>query len=207
MPVFLSGHAMLLMVDNYDSFTFNIVQYLLELGEEVAVVRNDELDLDAIRRLAPGRIVISPGPCTPAEAGISMPLITAFAGSVPILGVCLGHQCIAAALGGRVVRARRVMHGKTSIIEHSRSGVFTGLPSPYRVTRYHSLVVDPNTLPHDLEPTAWVVDDANAGREIMGIQHKCWPLHGVQFHPESIMSEHGHALLQNFLQIPEATWI
>jgi anthranilate synthase component 2 len=197
----------LLMVDNYDSFTFNIVQYLLELGQEVKVVRNDELDLEAIRRLTPGRIVISPGPCTPREAGISVPLINAFAERVPILGICLGHQCIAAALSGNVIRARQVMHGKTSTIEHSGRGVFAGLPNPYQVTRYHSLVIDPTRLPDDLEMTAWVAGDESVSREIMGVQHKSWPLHGVQFHPESIMSEHGHALLQNFLHIPEAIWI
>lgn len=195
------------MVDNYDSFTFNIVQYLLELGQEVKVVRNDELDLEAIRRLTPGRIVISPGPCTPREAGISVPLINAFAERVPILGICLGHQCIAAALSGNVIRARQVMHGKTSTIEHSGRGVFAGLPNPYQVTRYHSLVIDPTRLPDDLEMTAWVAGDESVSREIMGVQHKSWPLHGVQFHPESIMSEHGHALLQNFLHIPEAIWI
>lgn len=197
---------MLLMVDNYDSFTFNVVQYLLELGEEVMVVRNDELDLKAVRQLAPGRIVISPGPCTPAEAGISVPLITAFAESVPILGVCLGHQCIATALGGRVLRAREVMHGKTSIIEHIGGGVFADLPRFYRVARYHSLVVDPTTLPGDLQVTAWAADEMGE-REIMAIQHTSWPLYGVQFHPESIMSEHGHTLFQNFLHIPEAKWI
>lgn len=198
---------MLLMVDNYDSFTFNIVQYFLELGEEVKVVRNDELNLEAVRRLAPGRIVISPGPCTPTEAGISVPMIAALAAQVPILGICLGHQCIAAALQGKVVRARQVMHGKTSAVEHSGQGLFTGLPSPYQVTRYHSLVVDPDTLPDSLEITAWVKDEGDQKREIMGVQHKIWPLHGVQFHPESIMSEHGHALFQNFLHIPEARWI
>lgn len=198
---------MLLMVDNYDSFTFNVVQYLLELGEEVMVVRNDELDLEVVRQLAPGRIVISPGPCTPAEAGISVPLITAFAESVPILGVCLGHQCIATALGGRVVRAKEVMHGKTSAIEHTGAGVFAGLPRFYQVARYHSLVVDPATLPDDLEVAAWVADEVGQEREIMAIQHASWPLYGVQFHPESIMSEHGHTLFQNFLHIPEAKWI
>lgn len=198
---------MLLMVDNYDSFTFNVVQYLGELGEEVMVVRNDELDLESIRQLAPKRIVISPGPCTPAEAGISVPLIAAFGERVPILGICLGHQCIAAALGGRIVRAAHVMHGKISYIEHTGQNLFAGLPSPYRVVRYHSLVVDSTALPGDLEVTAWAAVDEHAEGEIMGMQHKSWPLHGVQFHPESIMSEHGHALFQNFLQIPEAQWI
>lgn len=197
---------MLLMVDNYDSFTYNIVRYLVELGEEVVVRRNDELDVDSIRRLAPSRIVISPGPCTPAEAGISVRLIREYAACVPVLGICLGHQCIATALGGQVVRAAQVMHGKTSMIEHVGVGLFRGLPNPYKVTRYHSLVADPASLPAELTVTAWVQGSREESFEIMGVQHRHWPLHGVQFHPESIMSEHGHALLQNFLKIPEATW-
>lgn len=197
---------MLLMVDNYDSFTYNIVRYLQELGETVAVRRNDDLDMETIRRLAPGRVVISPGPCTPADAGICVPLIREYAAQVPILGICLGHQCIAAAVGGNVVRARRVMHGKMSMIEHIGTGLFSGLPSPYQVTRYHSLLVDPDTLPAELTTTAWVAGGEGRSLEIMAMQHRRWPMHGVQFHPESIMSEHGHALLQNFLHIPEATW-
>ncbi len=197
---------MLLMVDNYDSFTYNIVRYLVELGEDVEVRRNDELDVDVIRKLAPSRIVISPGPCTPAEAGVSVPLIREFAAFVPVLGICLGHQCIATAFGGKVVRAPRVMHGKTSMIEHVGAGLFQGLPSPYKVARYHSLVADPASLPTELTVTAWVQGTQEDSFEIMGVQHRHWPLHGVQFHPESIMSEHGHALLQNFLKIPEATW-
>lgn len=197
---------MLLMVDNYDSFTYNIVRYLVELGENVEVRRNDELDVDVIRKLAPSRIVISPGPCTPAEAGVSVPLIREFAAFVPVLGICLGHQCIATAFGGKVVRARRVMHGKTSMIEHVGAGLFRGLPSPYKVARYHSLVADPASLPTELTVTAWVQGTQKDSIEIMGVQHRHWPLCGVQFHPESIMSEHGHALLKNFLKIPEATW-
>ncbi|MBC6903976.1 aminodeoxychorismate/anthranilate synthase component II [Saccharophagus sp. K07] len=197
---------MLLMVDNYDSFTYNIVQYLRELGADVEVVLNDQLDLAAIEKLAPQRIVISPGPCSPDEAGISVPLIRAFGGRVPILGICLGHQCIGAAFGGKVVRANRVMHGKTSLIEHAGKGLFQGLPNPLRATRYHSLVVDHESLPQELEITAKSADPGDDRRYIMGLQHKHLPIHGVQFHPESILSECGHALLQNFLNLPEASW-
>lgn len=187
---------MLLMIDNYDSFTYNLVQYFGELGESVVVRRNDEIDLGEVERLAPERIVISPGPCTPNEAGISVPLIKRFAGRVPILGVCLGHQAIGQAFGGRIVHAKQLMHGKTSAIHHSDKGVFRGLPNPFTATRYHSLVIERETLPECLEITAWTEDD-----EIMGVRHKTLPVEGVQFHPESILTEHGHDLLRNFLEM------
>ena len=186
---------MLLMIDNYDSFTWNLVQYFGELGEQVRTVRNDAITLDEVAALAPARIVISPGPCTPAEAGISLPLIERFAGRVPILGVCLGHQAIGAAFGGRVVRAKQVMHGKTSLIRHNGVGVFRGLPDPFTAIRYHSLALECETLPGCLEVTAWTDDG-----EIMGLRHRELPVQGVQFHPESILTEHGHALLRNFLE-------
>ena len=186
---------MLLMIDNYDSFTYNLVQYLGELGQEVKVVRNDELTLDEIERLGPQRIVLSPGPCTPNEAGVSLELIRRFAGRVPILGVCLGHQAIGQALGGRIVHAKALMHGKVSEIHHSGRGVFRGLPTPFRATRYHSLAIERASCPPELEITAWT-DDA----EIMGVRHRTLAIEGVQFHPESILTEHGHALLANFLQ-------
>ena len=187
---------MLLMIDNYDSFTFNLVQYFGELGEEVLVKRNDEISVADIEKLAPHRIVISPGPCSPAEAGISVPAIEKFAGKVPILGVCLGHQSIGQAFGGRIVHAKTLMHGKTSPMTHTGKGVFAGLPSPYRITRYHSLAIQRETCPDCLEITAWTDDG-----EIMGVRHKALPVEGVQFHPESIMTEHGHALLRNFLNV------
>lgn len=185
---------MLLMIDNYDSFTYNLVQYFGELGEDVRTFRNDEITLDRIAELKPDHICISPGPCTPHEAGISVPLLQRFAGTIPILGVCLGHQSIGAAFGGKVVRAKQVMHGKTSAIAHTGVGVFKGLPSPYTVIRYHSLAIDRASLPDCLEVTAWTDDG-----EIMGVRHKQFDIQGVQFHPESILSEHGHALLKNFL--------
>ncbi len=186
---------MLLMIDNYDSFTYNLVQYFGELGEEVRTFRNDEITLEQIAALQPDRICISPGPCTPHEAGISVPLLQHFAGQLPILGVCLGHQSIGAAFGGTVVRAKQVMHGKTSLIAHTGVGVFHGLPSPYTVTRYHSLAIERASLPACLEVTAWTDDG-----EIMGVRHKTFDIQGVQFHPESILSEHGHALLRNFIE-------
>ncbi|HQY47933.1 MAG TPA: aminodeoxychorismate/anthranilate synthase component II [Usitatibacteraceae bacterium] len=185
---------MLLMIDNYDSFTYNLVQYLGELGEEVRVVRNDEVTVDDIARLAPARIVISPGPCTPNEAGVSLPAIGRFAGKIPILGVCLGHQAIGQAFGGRIVHAKTLMHGKVSPIHHAGKGVFRGLPSPYDATRYHSLAIERETCPAVLEITAWTDDG-----EIMGVRHRTLAVEGVQFHPESILTEHGHALLRNFL--------
>lgn len=185
---------MLLLIDNYDSFTWNLYQYFCELGEEVLVKRNDEIGLDDIERLAPEKLVISPGPCTPTEAGISLAAINHFAGQLPILGVCLGHQAIAQAFGATIVRAEQVMHGKTSAISHNGSGVFRGLNNPLTVTRYHSLLVDPATLPDSFEVTAWTDK-----QEIMGIRHRSLDLEGVQFHPESILSEQGHALLENFL--------
>ncbi|MHB8255165.1 MAG: anthranilate synthase component II [Acidiferrobacter sp.] len=187
---------MILMIDNYDSFTYNLVQYLGELGQDVRVVRNDQIQLDEIERMSPEKIVISPGPCTPNEAGISLDLVIRFGEHIPILGVCLGHQSIGQAFGGRVVRANRVMHGKTSAIEHTGLGVFKGLPNGFIATRYHSLVVAKEDLPECLEVTAVSRDDG----EIMGLRHKWWPVEGVQFHPESILSEHGHALLENFLK-------
>jgi len=185
---------MLLMIDNYDSFTYNLVQYLGELGEEVQVFRNDEITLDAVGKLGPARIVISPGPCTPNEAGISVPLIREFAGRIPILGVCLGHQAIGQALGGRIVHAKQLMHGKTSAIHHDARGVFKGLPDGFTATRYHSLVIERASLPACLEVSAWTDDG-----EIMGVRHKELTVEGVQFHPESILTEHGHRLLGNFL--------
>jgi anthranilate synthase component 2 len=186
---------MLLMIDNYDSFTYNLVQYFGELGEEVRVVRNDAIDIKGIAALVPARIVISPGPCTPNEAGISVPLIRAFAGKLPILGVCLGHQAIGQAFGASIVHAGRVMHGKTSSIIHAGKGVFAGLPSPFLATRYHSLAIARASLPDCLEITAESEDG-----EIMGVRHRQFALEGVQFHPESILTEHGHALLKNFLR-------
>ena len=191
--------AMLLMIDNYDSFTFNLVQYLGELGQEVEVVRNDELTVDAIAALQPSHIVISPGPCTPNEAGVSLQVLAELAGRVPIFGVCLGHQSIGQAFGGRVVRAGRIMHGKTSMIHHEGRGVFRGLPNPFEATRYHSLVVERDTLPDCLEVTAWTVDEDGRRDEIMGLRHRSLDVEGVQFHPESILTQHGHAMLGNFL--------
>ncbi len=190
---------MILMIDNYDSFTYNIVQYLLELGADVDVRRNDEVNLDDIAQLNPEKIVISPGPCTPNEAGISMACIERFGGTIPILGICLGHQSIGQVFGGQVVRAREVMNGKTSVIHHNQGGVFSELAQPLTATRYHSLVVDRQNLPDCLEITAWTEKDGQVD-EIMGLRHRELAVEGVQFHPESILSEHGHALLQNFLQ-------
>ncbi|MCX7178064.1 MAG: aminodeoxychorismate/anthranilate synthase component II [Proteobacteria bacterium] len=186
---------MLLMIDNYDSFTYNLVQYFGELGEEVRVYRNDAITLKEIAAMAPARIVISPGPCSPDEAGISVATIKEFAGRIPILGVCLGHQSIGAAFGGAIVHARQLMHGKTSAVHHGGAGVFRGLPNPLRVTRYHSLAIARATLPECLEVTAWTDD-----QEIMGVRHKTLAVEGVQFHPESILSERGHDLLDNFLK-------
>ncbi|MFM5431115.1 aminodeoxychorismate synthase component II [Aeromonas veronii] len=190
---------MLLLIDNYDSFTWNLVQYFGALGQDVVVKRNDELTLDAIAQLSPRFLVISPGPCTPNEAGISLDAISHFAGKLPILGVCLGHQSLAQAFGARVVRARQVMHGKTSLIRHRNEGAFKGLNNPLRVTRYHSLVVERDTLPDCFEITAWSEHADGSFDEIMGLRHKTLPVEGVQFHPESILSEQGHQLLANFL--------
>jgi len=191
---------MLLMIDNYDSFTWNLVQYLQALGAEVRVERNDALTVDAIEKLAPERIVISPGPCTPNEAGVSLDVIERLGATTPILGVCLGHQGIGQAYGGRVIRAQRIMHGKTSAIRHEGRGVFAGLPDGYEATRYHSLVVEQSSLPDCLEVTAWTEHDDGSREEIMGLRHRTHPVEGVQFHPESILTEHGHALLKNFLE-------
>lgn len=190
---------MLLMIDNYDSFTYNIVQYLGELGADVRVYRNDAISIAEIEALNPDQIVISPGPCTPSEAGISVPVIKHFAGRVPLLGICLGHQGIGQAFGGDVIRAKKVMHGKLSPIHHADKGVFRGLSNPFTATRYHSLVIDSKTLPECLEITAWTEDEAGNMDEIMGVRHRTLAVEGVQFHPESILSEHGHQLLKNFL--------
>ena len=191
---------MLLMIDNYDSFTYNVVQYLGELKADVKVVRNDEITVDEIADLAPEKIVISPGPCTPNEAGISVATIERFAGEVPILGICLGHQSIGQAFGGKVVRAREVMHGKTSPIYHNNNGVFRGLPNPFEATRYHSLVVERESLPDCLEVTAWTQTEDGEIDEIMGFRHRELAVEGVQFHPESILTENGHDMLENFLK-------
>ena len=190
---------MLLMIDNYDSFTYNLVQYLGELGADVAVHRNDEITIDEIKALKPERIVISPGPCTPDRAGISMQAIETFAGVVPILGVCLGHQCIGQVFGGKIIHAKEIMHGKTSLIYHKAGHVFTGLSNPYTATRYHSLVIEKESLPDCLEITAWTETTSGEIDEIMGVRHKTMNVEGVQFHPESILTEHGHELLNNFL--------
>jgi anthranilate synthase component II len=187
---------MLLMIDNYDSFTYNLVQYFSELGEEVKVLRNDEIGIEEIANLKPDRICISPGPCSPAEAGISVATIQRYAGQIPILGVCLGHQAIGEAFGGQIIRAQKVMHGKTDNIAHTSQGVFKNLPNPFKVTRYHSLAIDRNSIPDCLEVTATSSDG-----EIMGVRHRTLAVEGVQFHPESILSEQGHALLKNFLEI------
>ncbi|MCB1670169.1 MAG: aminodeoxychorismate/anthranilate synthase component II [Gammaproteobacteria bacterium] len=192
---------MLLMIDNYDSFTYNVVQYLGELGADVQVYRNDAITVPEIRELSPEQIVISPGPCTPNEAGISVEVIRQFAGIVPLLGICLGHQSIGQAFGGRIIRARQVMHGKLSRIHHSGKGVFEGIVSPFTATRYHSLVIDRESLPDCLEITAWTEDEQGGLDEIMGVRHRELAVEGVQFHPESILSEHGHRLLENFLNI------
>ncbi len=191
---------MLLMLDNYDSFTFNLVQYLQTLGAEVRVERNDALTVDEIEKLAPQRIVISPGPRTPNDAGVSMDLIERLGPTIPILGVCLGHQAMGQVYGGDVIRAGKIMHGKTSRIRHEGKGVFAGLPDAYEATRYHSLVVDKTTLPDCLEVTAWTENDDGSMEEIMGLRHRDYPVQGVQFHPESILTQHGHALLKNFLE-------
>ncbi len=191
---------MLLMIDNYDSFTYNVVQYLQELGEDVEVRRNDEVSVTDIEEISPDRIVISPGPCTPDEAGVSMSVVEAFAGRTPIFGICLGHQSIGQVYGGQVVKARQVMHGKTSLIHHRGTGLFSGIASPFTATRYHSLVVDKDSLPDSLDITAWTETEDGSVDEIMGLTHSETGVSGVQFHPESILTEYGHDLLLNFLQ-------
>ncbi len=191
---------MILMIDNYDSFTYNLVQYFGELGADVKVVRNDEITIEEIAALAPEKIVISPGPCTPNEAGVSVETIKTFAGKIPLLGVCLGHQGIGQAMGGKVIRAPFVMHGKTSQVYHKNTGVFTGLKNPFQATRYHSLVIEKESLPDCLEITAWTQNEDGSMAEIMGVKHKTLAVEGVQFHPESILTEHGHDMLRNFLE-------
>lgn len=188
------------MVDNYDSFTYNLVQYLGELGADIIVVRNDQVTVGDIAKMAPDKIVISPGPCTPKEAGISVATILEFAGKIPILGVCLGHQSIGHAFGGNIIRAKSIMHGKTSPVYHHNVGVFKGLSNPFTATRYHSLVIEQATLPECLEVTAWTQDASGGIDEIMGVRHKTLDIEGVQFHPESILTEHGHKMLKNFLE-------
>ncbi len=197
---------MLLMIDNYDSFTYNLVQYLGELGEDVRVYRNDEVELDEIKSLDPDRIVISPGPCTPDQAGISIDAIKTFAGHIPILGVCLGHQSIGQAFGGKIIHAREVMHGKTSLIYHADLGVFKGLTNPLTATRYHSLVIDRASLPDCLEITAWTCHEDGSIDEIMGVRHRDLDVQGVQFHPESILTQHGHDLLRHFINRRQAEY-
>ncbi|GAA0401498.1 aminodeoxychorismate/anthranilate synthase component II [Cocleimonas flava] len=192
---------MILMIDNYDSFTYNLVQYLGELGAEVVVKRNDQITIEEIEALAPERIMISPGPCTPTEAGISLAVIEHFKGKLPIFGVCLGHQSIGQQFGGNIIRAKEIMHGKTSDIYHKGTGIFKGLPNPFKATRYHSLVIEKETLPDSLEVIAWTQDDNGELDEIMGVRHKELAIEGVQFHPESILTEHGHDMLQNFLNM------
>ena len=195
---------MLLMIDNYDSFTYNVVQYFTELGADVRVYRNDEITIEEIEALNPERLVISPGPCTPNEAGVSMAAIRHFAGKIPILGICLGHQSIGQVFGGEIVRAGQVMHGKTSDIHHASLGVFSDIPNPYKATRYHSLVIDKHNLPECLEITAWTENPDGNMEEIMDVRHKTLAIEGVQFHPESILTEYGHKLLDNFLKTPLA---
>ncbi len=190
---------MILMIDNYDSFTYNVVQYLGELGAEVEVYRNDDITVNDVKSLKPTKIVISPGPCTPNEAGISMDIVKELGAEIPILGICLGHQSIGQAMGGTIIAAQKVMHGKTSMIYHKSTGVFTDLPNPFQATRYHSLVIEKDSLPDCLEITAWT-EEIGGNHEIMGIRHKCYPIEGVQFHPESIKTPDGHALLNNFIR-------
>ncbi len=192
---------MLLMIDNYDSFTYNLVQYFAELGADVQVYRNDQISLEEIEKMAPERLVISPGPCTPNKAGVSVAAIEHFAGKLPILGVCLGHQSIGQAFGGKVVHAREIMHGKTSMVYHKDAGVFRGLENPFEATRYHSLVIEQASLPECLEVTAWTENEKGELDEIMGVRHKEFAIEGVQFHPESILTQHGHDMLKNFLEI------
>ena len=191
---------MILMIDNYDSFTYNVVQYLAELKADVKVYRNDEITIAEIEKLAPEKIVISPGPCTPNEAGVSVECINAFGGKIPILGICLGHQSIGQVFGGKIIRAKQVMHGKTSMIHHDNTGVFKDLSNPFEATRYHSLVIEQSSMPDCLEVNAWTENDDGSLDEIMGVRHKQLAIEGVQFHPESILTQHGHDLLNNFLE-------
>ncbi len=199
-PPFTKRGIKVVMVDNYDSFTYNLVQYLGELGADVTVVRNDQVSVEDVETLAPDKLVISPGPCTPKEAGISVEAILKFAGKTPILGVCLGHQSIGYAFGGNIIHAKSIMHGKTSLVYHHNQGVFKGLNNPFTATRYHSLVIEQESIPDCLEITAWTQDEAGNLDEIMGVRHKELDIEGVQFHPESILTEHGHDMLRNFLE-------